>query len=289
MDNRLNRPATAAWLASALGRTLHGNDLPILKIRSVDQATVDALVFSKTDRELGTVACTVIGPLAMAREGLALIESDNPRLDFALALRLLQAEIGFCEHTAPPRIHPSVRIGRNTVIGNGVEIGEGTEIYHNVVIADGVRIGRNCLIKSCAVIGEEGYGFESDPSGRPIRIPHLGSVIIGDDVEVGSLTTVCRGTIGNTVLMDGCKIDDHVHIAHNVQVGTDAMVIACAEVSGSVIIGAGAWIAPNASILEKRKIGPGAVVGLGAVVVKDIEAGITVAGNPARPLIKKSP
>ncbi|KAK6021445.1 spore coat polysaccharide biosynthesis protein SpsC domain protein [Ostertagia ostertagi] len=96
-----------------------------MEIRSVDHVTEGALVFSKADRELDSVACTVIGPLSMARDGLALIESDNPRLDFALALRLLQVKIGFCEHTEPPRIHPSVRVGRNTVIGNGVEIAMG--------------------------------------------------------------------------------------------------------------------------------------------------------------------
>jgi UDP-3-O-[3-hydroxymyristoyl] glucosamine N-acyltransferase len=95
---------------------------------------------------------------------------------------------------------------------------------------------------------------------------------------------VCRGTLGDTVLRDGCKVDDHVHIAHNVDVGEYAFVIACAEVSGGVRIGQRAWIAPNASILNQLTIGADAVVGLGGVVVKSVPDGTVVAGNPAKQL-----
>jgi UDP-3-O-[3-hydroxymyristoyl] glucosamine N-acyltransferase len=288
MDNRLKRPVRASWLAAALGKKVLGPDSIIDQICSIDDLAPGALAFSKSSRRVNIDgACIVIGPAEMFQEGITLIESDNPRLDFALALNKLASDVGFRVHESPPVIHPNTQIGRNVVVGNGVEIGRGTIIYHNVVISDGVKIGENCLIKSCAVIGEEGYGFEVDPFGRPIRIPHLGSVRIENNVEIGSLTTVCRGTLANTVLKSDCKIDDHVHIAHNVFVGEGAMVIACAEVSGSVVIGAGAWIAPNSSILEKRRIGAGATVGLGAVVIKDVDAEVTVAGNPAKPLAAK--
>jgi UDP-3-O-[3-hydroxymyristoyl] glucosamine N-acyltransferase len=118
-------------------------------------------------------------------------------------------------------------------------------------------------------------------------LPHLGGVVLGDDVEVGSLTTVCRGTLADTILRDGCKIDDHVHIAHNIDVGEDAFVIACAEVSGGVKIGRRAWIAPNASILNQLSVGDDSVVGLGAVVVRSVPDGAVVVGNPAKPIARE--
>jgi UDP-3-O-[3-hydroxymyristoyl] glucosamine N-acyltransferase len=167
-----------------------------------------------------------------------------------------------------------------------VRIGPNTVLHHNVVIGDEVVIGARCIVKSGAVIGEEGFGFERDAKGRAVRLPHLGAVVIGDDIEVGSLTTVCRGTLGDTVLRDGCKIDDHVHIAHNVDVGEGAFVIACAEVSGGVRIGPRAWIAPNASVLNQLTVGADAVIGLGAVVVKPVPDNAVVVGNPAKPLTR---
>lgn len=117
-------------------------------------------------------------------------------------------------------------------LNKGVVVGAETVIENNVVVGAGVEIGARCVVKSGAVIGEDGFGFERDELGRPIRLIHLGSVVIGDDVEIGSLATVCRGTLGNTVIEDFAKIDDHVHIAHNVVVRTAALITACAEVSG---------------------------------------------------------
>jgi len=183
-------------------------------------------------------------------------------------------------------VDPSARIGQGVVLGNGVEIGRNTVIHHNVVIGDDVIIGDNCVIKSCAVIGEDGFGFERDEDGIPIRLVHLGRVIIGNDVEIGSLTTVCRGTLGDTIIHDHVKVDDHVHIAHNVVVHMGAMIIACAEVSGGVEIGAQAWVGPNSSVIQKLKIGEKSTVGIGANVIRAVEAGAVVAGNPARTLSK---
>lgn len=146
------------------------------------------------------------------------------------------------------------------------------------------RIDECCVIKSCAVIGEGGFGFERDEPGTPVRLVHLGTIIIGNNVEIGGLTTVCRGTLGNTIIEDFVKIDDHVHIDHNVKVGQAAMVIACAEVSGGVEVGEQSWIGPNASVIQQVQIGVKAVVGIGANVIKDVENDATVAGNPAKPL-----
>jgi UDP-3-O-[3-hydroxymyristoyl] glucosamine N-acyltransferase len=217
------------------------------------------------------------------RSGPTLL-STQPRLDFARALAVLETMVGFAWSDLEPEVHSSARIGRNVYLGRGVKIGADTVVHHNAVIGNEVVIGARCVVKSCAVIGEEGFGFERDPEGKAVRLPHIGTVVIGDDVEIGSLTTVCRGTLADTLLRNGCKIDDHVHIAHNVDVGEDAFVIACAEVSGGVKIGPRAWIAPNASIMNQLAIGADAVIGLGGVVVKSVPDGVVVVGNPAKPL-----
>jgi UDP-3-O-[3-hydroxymyristoyl] glucosamine N-acyltransferase len=290
MGRKLKQPVSAKELAEHLGLELRHGDMTITSVDGVTEAQVGSLCFAKSDLWSGQVKS---GCLLLTAPGSATsryeptLLSDSPRLDFARALVYLEHRAGFVWDEAPPRIHPTARIGQHVVLGKGVEIDEGSVIYHHVVIGDEVKIGRNCVVKSCAVVGEEGFGFERASSGEAVRLPHIGSVVIGDNVEIGSLTTVCRGTLGDTVIEDGAKIDDHVHIAHNVRVGRHAFVIACAEVSGGVTIGERAWIAPNASVMNQLTIGDDAMVGLGSVVVKHVPAGSVVAGNPAKPLGKK--
>ena len=132
------------------------------------------------------------------------------------------------------------------------------------------------------LIGEEGFGFEFEEDGTPIRIPHLGGVEIGDYVEVGNFTAIARGTLKNTVIHSHVKIDNLVHIAHNCIIGSKTMVIACAEVSGSSVVGEGCWLGVGCSTMQKIRIGHNSLVGVGSVVLKDVEAGSVVAGNPAK-------
>ena len=287
MGRKLKTGITVGQLATALGLTLQGSAEEVLyRVDSADSAGVGSLCFAKNNTWVAQVESSAVLLTAQVhpvnRSGPTLL-SSQPRLDFARALVLLESLAGFVWSKAEPVIHPTARIGKNVVLGSGVRIGADTVIFHNAVIGDEVEIGARCVVKSCAVIGEYGFGFERDALGKAVRLPHIGTVVIGDDVEVGSLTTVCRGTLGDTVLRNGCKIDDHVHISHNVDVGEDAFVIACAEVSGGVKIGPRAWIAPNASILNQLTIGAGAIVGLGGVVVKSVPDGVVVAGNPAKP------
>jgi UDP-3-O-[3-hydroxymyristoyl] glucosamine N-acyltransferase len=164
------------------------------------------------------------------------------------------------------------------IIGYDVEFGS------NCVIHDCVTIGERCVIGSHVVIGEPGFGFKQLPSGERIRTEHTGTVIIEDDVEIGAGTVIARGTRDATRIGRGTKIDCNVFIAHNVQIGMDCVIIAGAELSGSVHVGNGCWIAPNACVREHITIGDGAMIGLGAVVVKDVPAGVTVVGNPAKEL-----
>ena len=111
-------------------------------------------------------------------------------------------------------------------------IEEGTKINHNVVISDNVKIGKNCYIKSGAILGEDGFGFDFEKDGIPIRIPHIGSVVIGENVEIGSNTVIVRGTLNDTIIEDNVKMDDQVCIAHNCKIGKSSLVIAFAEISG---------------------------------------------------------
>jgi UDP-3-O-[3-hydroxymyristoyl] glucosamine N-acyltransferase LpxD len=215
------------------------------------------------------------------------IAAPNARLAFIRALAWLRAEVGFVANDAEPKLEKGVVVGQNTVLGRGVCVGTNSRIGHNVTIADGVRIGANCVIKSGATIGEDGFGFERDENGRPLRFPHLGAVVIGDRVEVGSHAVICRGALGDTTIGDDVKIDDGAQIAHNCRIGRSTLIHAHAALSGSVVIGENAWIGPGATIIQQIEIGDGALVGIGANVVRPVAAGTTVAGNPARPLRKR--
>ena len=216
-----------------------------------------------------------------------LVPVDSPRLIFTKILRKFNSNV------RQPKIEDTAIIGENCVLGkniyighfvvleDNVAVGDNTEILHHAVVSHGVTIGKNVLIKPHAVIGAKGFGFE-DEDGIPLSIPHIGNVIIDNHAEVGSFTTVIRGTLGTTWIKEHAKIDDHVHVAHNVTVGRAAKIIACAEVSGSVTVGDGAWIGPNAAILDGIVLGEKAFIGIGAVIRKDCAPKGVYAGNPAR-------
>jgi UDP-3-O-[3-hydroxymyristoyl] glucosamine N-acyltransferase len=123
--------------------------------------------------------------------------------------------------------------------------------------------------------------------GVPIRIPHLGKVIICNNVELGALNTVMRGTIDDTIVADNVKTDDHVHIGHNVRVGQGCLITACAEISGSAHIGEMTWLGPNCSVMNGITIGSNCFIGLGTVVNKSLPNSVIVAGCPARILKTK--
>lgn len=175
----------------------------------------------------------------------------------------------------------NVTIGDFCTIGDNVFIDEGTIIENNVDIKSGVKIGKNCTIKSGAIIGGRGFGYSQDEDGSYISSPHFGSVVIGDYVDIGSNTCIDRGTIDDTVIMDGVKIDNLCHIAHNVVIGKNSMLITQAKVYGSCVIGNNCYI--STSIIRNQvKLGDNVTVGMGSVVTKDIESGKVVFGIPAK-------
>lgn len=221
-----------------------------------------------------------------------LITVKNPRLWF---IRCLAAFFPLKRKTG---IHPTALIGKkckiakNVYVGSYVSIaddvviGNGTKIHSGVHIHENVRIGKNVVLKSGCIIGGDGFGYERNEEGVLEKFPHIGGVIIEDDVEIGSNTCVDRGTLSDTIIGEGTKIDNLVHIAHNVIIGQHCAIIALAMIGGGVRIDDGAWIAPTACIRDGVVIGKHTLVGMGAVVTKKVDDGDIVIGVPAKSIKK---
>lgn len=149
-----------------------------------------------------------------------------------------------------------------------------------------ITIGNNCQICSTSKLGNEGFGFEPDENGDLIPFPHFGNCIIGNNVRIGSYSCVDRGNMHDTIIGDNVKIDNLVHIAHNVNIGKNTMIVAGVVVCGSVKIGESCFIGANSTIRQKLTIGNNVIVGMGSVVTKNIPDNEIWAGNPAKFLKK---
>lgn len=183
-------------------------------------------------------------------------------------------------------IDPSATIGAYAVIGKAA-IGARTVVSPFVRIYDNVTIGEDCFVKEGAVIGGAGFGFETDEQGNRFRFPQIGGVRIGNHVDIGGNTCIDRGALSDTMLDDFAKVDNLCHIAHNAHIGKNAVVVACAEVSGSCSIGENTWVGPNACIRDQRHVGRNTMIGMGSVVVKNVGDNEVWAGNPAKEFGKK--
>lgn len=187
-------------------------------------------------------------------------------------------------------IAPTVKIGKNVCIGHNctldgdITIGDNTVIWHHVTILNRVSIGKGSEIRSGVVIGhDDSISFTEDENHQKTMIRHFGGVRIGDDVLIGENSTVCRGTIDDTTVEDGVKIDALTQISHNCHLQKNAVLIAGSRLCGSVTVEEDAQVV-GAIIRNQCCVGRGAMVGMGAVVVKDVPPGAVVVGNPARPL-----
>jgi UDP-3-O-[3-hydroxymyristoyl] glucosamine N-acyltransferase len=172
-------------------------------------------------------------------------------------------------------------IEAGVLIGDGVEVGSDCRIHRGAKILDGVRLGDRVIVQSGAVIGSDGFGFIQDDQGRHRKIPHNGTVRIEDDVEIGACCCIDRGVAGDTTIGAGSKLDNLVHVAHNVKVGRNCLLVAQVGISGSVTIGDGSTLAGKVGVAGHLEIGAGAVIAAAARVVRSVPAGATVAGWPA--------
>ena len=303
--NKYSREINYAMIKEFLPEhSVIGNgDLIVFKnIQSIDNADKDSLVFIAKERKdknkltsLTDAKVILIDSINDMEEEIIrekiFIVVDDPKLIFSkIGNKFFTKEINYSVHPSAvihseAKISDKVYIGPYCIIGKGT-IGEGTIIYGNVFIYDNFIIGKNVKIGPGTVIGAEGFGYNKDKNGIPVQFPHIGGVIIEDDVEIGSNTSIDRGALSDTIIKRGAKIDNLVHIAHNVCIGENAYVIANAMIGGSSKIGNNSYIAPSASIKDQLIIGNNSLVGMSASVLKNIPEGEIWTGAPAQPLEK---
>lgn len=180
-------------------------------------------------------------------------------------------------------LEDDVVIGAGATVGAGARIGAATVVRERVTVADGVVVGRRCWLHPGAVVGSDGFGFAAGPRGAE-RIHHLGTVVLGDDVEVGANTCIDRATLGATVIGPRSKIDNLVQVGHNVRIGSDVLIAGQVGIAGSTAIGDRVVIGGAAGVTDHVVIGDDARIGGGAVVIKSVPAGEAWGGLPAQPL-----
>lgn len=173
------------------------------------------------------------------------------------------------------KIYPNVYLGNNVKVGDNTIIHPGVKIYHECVI------GHNVIIHAGTIIGSDGFGFAPQADGSFQKVPQIGNVVIEDNVEVGSNTTIDRATIGSTIIRAGVKLDNLIQIAHNVEIGNSTVVAAQSGISGSTKVGKGVMIGGQVGIVGHISIGDGARINAQSGVSKSIEPGKAVTGSPA--------
>jgi UDP-3-O-[3-hydroxymyristoyl] glucosamine N-acyltransferase len=245
----------------------------------------------------GVVVCTAGAAESLdvdARAARTLLITPTPRLTFARMLRHCFVTPAVAARHPTAWVHPSAVVADDVVLGAYVvidancEVGAGCVLHAHVSLAPGSRLGARVELHAGVVIGADGFGHERNAQGALEKFPQIGGVWIGDDVEIGANSCVSRGTLTDTIIESGVRVDNLVHIAHNVIIERDAVLTANAMIAGSTRIGARAWIAPSAAIMDGISIGADAVVGLGAVVIRSVADHAVVAGNPARALVKRT-
>ena len=257
-----------------------------------------------------TQACVTLVPRQISCPGKTLIRVDNPSLSFTQVVNLfLKDAPDYKPRGVHPtavigpgaKVSPKAAIGAHVVIEDGAVIEEGAVLYANCYVGHGVHVGKDCLIypqvvlyqhvhvgnrviiHSGTVIGSDGYGY-IPVDGRHMKIPQVGTVLIEDDVEIGANVAIDRARFEKTVIGEGTKIDNLVHIAHNVTVGKHCLIVGQVGISGSTKIGNYVILAGQVGIVGHLEIGDGVVVAAQSGVSRSIKAGEQVFGSPAHPM-----
>jgi UDP-3-O-[3-hydroxymyristoyl] glucosamine N-acyltransferase len=308
---------TAKVIADAIGSKLEGDGSVELRgVAAPERAGPHDLIYVEkakhADRAAASAALCVIAPEDITLEGKTVLRNARPKLAFAKAAALIldrapiargihpsaivaplakvssSAGIGpFAVIGEDAHIGEGTQIGAHSVIGAGCWIGEHCRIHPRVTLYAGVRIGHRVEIHSGAVIGADGFGY-AQGEGRYWKFPQAGIVEIADDVEIGANTTIDRGSLDDTRIAEGVKLDNLVHIAHNCQIGAHTVMAALVGLSGSCEFGKHVIVGGQAGFGEQCYLEDGAVIGgqSGVLGGKTIRSGQTVWGTPARPLEK---
>ncbi len=299
-------------IARQVGAELHGSDREVVALKPLDDAGPEDLSFCISARytpkleELQAAAVLV----DRVHEGVTLpqLVSNTPYLTFAKLVRLFHPEKPLVAEIHPTAVvddsaivGTGVRIGAYCVVGEGVRIGAGTELKPNVVIADKAVLGTDCLIHSFvsiredsvlghrvivqdgARIGSDGFGFARDAEGVYTKIPQVGHVVIGDDVEIGANTCIDRATLSQTVIGEGTKLDNLVQIGHNCTIGEHVIMAGHVGLAGSVKVGDRTTLAGKVGVSDNVTIGSGVLVGGKSGVTRDVPDDEIHVGYPAMP------
>ncbi len=309
-----SRSFTLEELASEVGGVAEGNPALAISgvagIREAQQGEISFVANHRYTRFIDdTHASALILAPGMGNGHLPVLRTEDPYLAYLKILRLfspLPAE-RFLPGVHPSAVvDPAARLGKDVHLGAGVYVGAEVEvgdrcvllpgvvvmdgcclgeeclIFPGVILREGVQMGRRVVIHPGSVMGADGFGYAWDGK-RHQKIPQIGGVEIGDEVEIGANVTIDRATTGMTRIGDGCRIDNLVQIAHNVQIGPNSIIIAQAGISGSTELGSGVTVAGQAGVAGHINIGDGVVVAAQAGVTKSVEDGVCVSGYPARP------
>lgn len=304
MVNSLEYDIESILSRIGINYTLEGAPNKVAGVSPIEEATENDLSFcsskgqdaalsiSKSNAAL--ILCNSdLRTAVHAKPSQGLVFVDNPRLAFIRAVNHMQNEA--IERRISPHalISKTARIGSNcsiddfSVIGDNCSIGDNTIIYDRVSLVRNCKIGRNCTIQTGVAMGFDGLAYERLPNGALEKFPHLKGVIIGDNVEISSSCQIARGSLSDTVIGDGTKLDALVYVAHNVKIGRNCLLAGGAMIGGTTKIGDQSWIGLNCTIKQKVRIGNNAIVAAGAVVLHDVVDGDIVAGVPAKSIKDK--
>lgn len=300
-----------AEIVERFGGEIRGNpQTPISQVATLESAGAGHISFLTQGKYRKLLASTRAGAVILSKANSGLTELPrivcaDPYLYFAKVSALFNPP-----QTVKPGVHKTavvergtripasasigagayvgrgVKLGRGVVIGpgchigDGVEIGAGSRLHARVTIYPGCRLGQRALLHSGAVIGADGFGIAQD-HGVWRKIPQLGGVLIGDDVEIGANTCIDRGALDDTVVEDGVKLDNLIQIGHNVQIGAHTAIAGCTGIAGSTRIGKRCMIGGAASIVGHLDIADGVIIHAAAVVTRSIKRAGTYGGHPA--------